>query len=641
MRVLLRCTFIWVAVIALTPAVYARQAPPTPVPPDIIHYPDLIVHNAKVVSMDDYGINSNVGTTAEAMAVRGDKILKLGTNQEILALAGPKTTRVDAQGRLVIPGLVDVHTHIHDYALNDWIDSNPALSQAAVRVFRITGETTEEIRKNIEITLRERMSSVKPGQWSFFNLPNPPHGTGGGPGFDFLRQVMMTDAEIDAIVKDSNKPIILAAHPAYILNTAAQNALRTLYKGEPAGFPDDWDNEGFANMGVEYRREVVVDGYFADKTDQLADIIHKGLLQNAAAGMTTFTSHVMGIQNFDAYMRLWRQGRMPMRFGFTHYTGFTMNPDSEGFYFRLGDMFKLGDDYLWFAGIGVGQLDHGPPLYCSSMVPESERGPKGYMWCRDQPNGPHWKTMITALANGQRVVAGHNYGDLSFDYYMDIIEEAMKRSPTEITLEHVRSLRLSADHGGLYPRPDQLPRIKKLGMFLSMGSQSMSRSLPWVQKYGFEKYQDWVVPVKRALEAGVKVAWEGEGGWRNGLFGDLMVPFLTRTNRQGVVIAKDQAIDRQTLLKMATAWGSEFLIKEDKIGSLEPGKLADFLVLNQDFFEAPIEDLPRTYPLMTVVGGKIVYLRDNFAKEIGLPASPLQVRFSFEGDQQQPGEGRQ
>jgi predicted amidohydrolase YtcJ len=303
-------------------------------------------------------------------------------------------------------------------------------------------------------------------------------------------------------------------------------------------------------------------------------------------------------------------------------------------------MFKLGDDHLWFAGIGVGQLDHGPPLFCSSMVPEAERGPTGNMWCRDQPNGPHWKTMITALANGQRVVAGHNYGDLSFDYYMDIIEEAMKRN-SEITLDHIRSLRLSADHGGLYPRPDQLPRIKKLGMILSMGSQGMSRSLPWIQKYGFEKYQDWVIPVKRTLDAGIKVAWEGEGGWKNGLFGDLMVPFLTRTNLQGVTIAKDQQIDRQTLLKMATAWGSEFLIKEDKIGSLQPGKLADLLILNQDFFEVPIEQLPRTYPLMTVVGGKIVYLRDDFAKEVGLPASPLQVRFSFEGGEKQRGEGNQ
>jgi predicted amidohydrolase YtcJ len=426
--------------------------------------------------------------------------------------------------------------------------------------------------------------------------------------------------------------VILAAHPAYILNTAAQNQLKDLYKGEPAGYPDDWDDKGFANMGVEYRREVVVDGYFGDKTEELAGLIETGLLQNAAAGITTFSSHVMGIQNFDAYMHLWRNGRMPIRFGFTHYTGFVMNQDAEGFYRRLGDMFQLGDDYLWFAGIGVGQLDHGPPLFCSSIVPEAEAGRTGYEWCRNEPGGQHHDTMITALANGSRVVAGHNYGDKSADFYMDIIEEAMRRNPAEITLEHIRSLRLSADHGGLYPRPDQLPRIKNLGMMLSMGTQGMSRSLPWIQKWGFEKYEGWVVPIRRTLDAGIKVAWEGEGGWKDGIFGRLWTPFITRTNRQGVVVAADQAIDRNTLLKMATAWGSEFVLKEDKIGSLEVGKLADFLILNQDYMTVTVEQMNETFPMMTVVGGEIVYLRDEFARELGMPASPLQIRFRFEED---------
>ena len=76
---------------------------------------------------------------------------------------------------------------------------------------------------------------------------------------------------------------------------------------------------------AEYRREVVVDGYFADKTDQLKEILHEGLLENSAAGITTYSSHIMGIQNLDAYMRLFRENRMPIRFGFTHYTGFTID----------------------------------------------------------------------------------------------------------------------------------------------------------------------------------------------------------------------------------------------------------------------------------------------------------------------------
>ncbi len=166
-------------------------------------------------------------------------------------------------------------------------------------------------------------------------------------------------------------------------------------------------------------------------------------------------------------------------------------------------------------------------------------------------------------------------------------------------------------------------------MILGMGSAAMSRSLPWIQKYGFEKYQGWVMPTKRALEAGIKVAWEGEGGVSNGLF-SLMTPFITRRNKQGLIIAADQAVDRNTVLKMATAWGSEYLMKEDELGSLEPGKYADLLVLNQDYFSVPVEELDHTYPLLTVMGGEIRYLRTEYAQELGMEPVGYQLRYSWE-----------
>jgi len=125
------------------------------------------------------------------------------------------------------------------------------------------------------------------------------------------------------------------------------------------------------------------------------------------------------------------------------------------------------------------------------------------------------------------------------------------------------------------------------------------------------------------------VAWEGEGSWRNGAF-SLMTGFMTRKNKQGVIVGPDQALDRVSVLKMATAWGSEYMLKEDKLGSLEVGKLADFLVLNQDYFTIPIEQIDVTYPLMTVVGGQVRYLRDEFASEVGEAPVGAQLRYTFE-----------
>lgn len=80
--------------------------------PDIlVNYPELIVHNAKIITMDDEAYNSNPGTIAQAMAVRDGKILKIGSDKDILALKGPKTKVMDLKGKTVIPGIVNNHHH--------------------------------------------------------------------------------------------------------------------------------------------------------------------------------------------------------------------------------------------------------------------------------------------------------------------------------------------------------------------------------------------------------------------------------------------------------------------------------------------------------------------------------------------------
>ena len=80
-------------------------------------------------------------------------------------------------------------------------------------------------------------------------------------------------------------------------------------------------------------------------------------------------------------------------------------------------------------------------------------------------------------------------------------------------------------------------------------------------------------------------------------------------------------------MKMMTSWPARFVLKEDVLGTLEPGKFADFLVLNKDYFTIPIEEMPNTIPLMTVVGGKIVVLRNELAQELGRDPVGPQIEF--------------
>ena len=265
-------------------------------------------------------------------------------------------------------------------------------------------------------------------------------------------------------------------------------------------------------------------------------------------------------------------------------------------------------------------------MICTSIDAPEEI--KKREWCRAEIGRRFRDFVYNGLRNRVRVVVGHNYGDRSADHFMDLLDQLIEEG---FSLDYIRSRRLSMDHCGIYPRPDQLPRLSKFGIYLSCGSNVLTRSYPWVEKYGME-HQHWVAPVKSALDAGVKVVFETEGFVEDGLF-SAFVPFITRVNRNGKVVSAKNAVDRNIVMKMATSWSAEFTLKEDKIGTLEEGKWADFLVLNQDYFSVPVSEIHKIFPVITVTGGKIRYVRSDFANEFGLQPVGPQIRYDWETGQ--------
>ncbi len=95
------------------------------VPANLVQYPDLIVYNGKIVTMDNLDPLGPAGTVVEAMAIRGDRIQFLGSDAEMLRLAGPQTRKIDLQGRTVVPGLIDAHNHLHNGFVSRWANENP------------------------------------------------------------------------------------------------------------------------------------------------------------------------------------------------------------------------------------------------------------------------------------------------------------------------------------------------------------------------------------------------------------------------------------------------------------------------------------------------------------------------------------
>jgi predicted amidohydrolase YtcJ len=88
---------------------------------------------------------------------------------------------------------------------------------------------------------------------------------------------------------------------------------------------------------------------------------------------------------------------------------------------------------------------------------------------------------------------------------------------------------------------------------------------------------------------------------------------LTRTDLKGRVWGKQEAIDRRDLLRMYTIWAAEYVARPDRLGSLEPGKLADLVVLDKDYMTLPADQFDTIHALLTMVGGQVAYGNPDFS----------------------------
>ena len=167
--------------------------------------------------------------------------------------------------------------------------------------------------------------------------------------------------------------------------------------------------------------------------------------------------------------------------------------------------------------------------------------------------------------------------------------------------------------------PADFKRIARLGIFMSCYvANSVEDSEDIAVSYGDKVANTFPSPMKSMIDAGVKVVFETD---RNSYVWADLSKAVTRKDNKGKVWAPQERLDNATALKTVTIWAAEYVLKPDKLGSIEPGKYADLVVLDRDYLTIPGEQIAEIQPQVTVFNGKIVFVHTNFSNEYNLKPS--------------------
>ena len=549
-------------------------------PPELISYADQIYINGKIITVDkDFSVR-------EAIAVRDGKILAVGTTAAIQRYAGPKTQRVDLAGKTMIPGIVDSHVHLQSELPEDeeFVKSKEPKLRDYENAAKIPGGTYEEMLASIKQVVDGR----KPGTWVRATIAEAQ--------FAKLFSDKVKVADLDRVAP--NNPLVVGALQSRI-NTKVMDEFRKKFGTVSEEIMET------GSLDTIDGRSVVGDLLIEHPMESLYEPFKKHMKWYAKFGVTTWGSSLTPLSFINIYHEMDRRGEMPIRFGFSHSVGVTDYPEAWRFYQRLGDLSGLGTDMLWITGSGIVVADLTPTTGCISLAKETSRCPLA------RKDAERRRALFEMVKNGQRITSTHVSGDGSADSMMDIIEEAS--AAAGFTPEQVKAKMHTMDHCGMYPRPDQIPRANKLGIMFSCGGDRIDNGVPEMltERFGEEYAHKWPSPVASIIKSGGKVAGHGEGVEGESYFVNASM-LVTRTNSKGKVWGKAEAVDRRTMLRMYTINGAEYMLRADRIGSIEVGKFADLAVLDKDFLAVPDDQLKTIKALLTVVGGKVVWQDPSF-----------------------------
>jgi predicted amidohydrolase YtcJ len=551
--------------------------------------PDLIVHNAKVTTLQ------SDRPEVQAFAVRGEKVIAVGEDAEIMRLRANNTRLVDAGGRRVIPGLNDSHFHLvrggRDYNLE------------------LRWDGVDSLQRGLQM-IAEQAARTPNGQWVRV--------VGGWSPYQFREKRMPTVAELNAAAPQT--PVyVLFAYSEGLLNKAGVAALGWTADTKP---PEGGSYE-FVDGGAMLRKPAAAYTPIGmlpplSAEDQVNSTQHFfrelsrfGLTSALDAGATN-TPYP---DAYQALAKLAARPAFPIR---VSNLLFAQRPGTEReFYEKLTveekqNVNRAASRLNGYVFEGAGEV-----LVWSSTDFED------FMAVRPdlQPQMERELTEVTRLvAQKQWPIRQHATYDESISRILDVFERVFRE-----TGYHAR---WGIDHAETIT-PRNIARVKAMGGAFAIQDRMAFAGEFFVERYGKEAAAH-APPIRQMLDAGLTVG-AGTDATRVASYNPWISLYWMVTGKTvgGMQLASpENRLSREEALRLYTLGSAWFSGEEEQKGRIAPGQLADFAILSADYMTVPEEQIRRIESVLTVTGGDVVYSADPFTMFAPEPLPPVSPAWS-------------
>jgi predicted amidohydrolase YtcJ len=530
----------------------------------------MVLWNAKIVTMD------SESRITEALAIKHNRIIAIGSKSDVEDFVGPETEIIDVGGKTVIPGLLDSHAHYM------------SMGPAPMLFVDLSEEAGVRSIADIQERLKERALNTPKGDWVF------------GRGEDDTKlEENRHPTRWDLDKASTDHPIIVTfvgGHFWMANSKALELAGVTKDTHDPVGGKFDRDPETGEIVG--YLHEKAYDVLRPEgppvPTREQSYIGTKRILEECPKVGLTCIYDLVDRHEIRAAIDLKNNGELPVRVRMDAIIDMVPNLDKVGIYRGFGDD--------WLRLCGVKFFFDGAISARTAAVSEPYLNKPGFCGVFATTPEIARETLTDAYKRGYRLSA-HANGDRAIDLYLDIIEELQTKYPREDPRN--RDIHCTVVNQKI------IERIKKLGVLPTIfGQYAYYHGDKLIPSFG-EKRLEWMFAARSFLDAGVTIAAHSD--YPCGPYPPLIAihALVNRKSKTGKPIGPSQKISVIEALRLYTINAAYHQFDEDKLGSLESGKLADFVVLSKDILSVPEENIIDIEVDMTVIDGRIAFRKDD------------------------------